>query len=75
MRARIPATVFRFAALCTVALASSIPAVAQGTPEQRAACEGYPDIDCITSCKSSFIIIRFLLVLETSTCCCNDSCC
>ena len=59
MRARIPATVFGFAALCIVALASSIPAVAQGTPEQRSACEGdaqrlcghcIPDIDCITSC-------------------------
>jgi hypothetical protein len=59
MRARIPATVFGLAALCAVALASSIPAVAQGTPEQRSACEGdaqrlcghcIPDIDCITSC-------------------------
>ena len=59
MRARIPATVFGLAALCAVALASSIPAVAQGTPVQRSACEGdaqrlcghcIPDIDCITSC-------------------------
>ena len=59
MRARIPATVFGLAALCAMALASPIPAVAQGTPEQRSACEGdaqrlcghcIPDIDCITSC-------------------------
>lgn len=37
----------------------SVPAAAQGTPEQRAACEGdaqrlcghcIPDVDCITSC-------------------------
>ena len=59
MRARIPATVFGLAALWAMALTSPIPATAQGTLEQRAACEGdaqqlcghcIPDIDCITSC-------------------------
>jgi hypothetical protein len=59
MRVRIPATVFGLAALCAMALTSPIPATAQGTLEQRAACEGdaqrlcghcIPDIDCITSC-------------------------
>ncbi len=58
MQTRIPATLFGFAALWTVTLAT-VPAAAQGTPEQRMACEGdaqrlcghcIPNVDCITSC-------------------------
>jgi hypothetical protein len=54
-------TFCRFAALTIIwtAAVMSIPAAAQGTPEQRAACEGdaqrlcaqyIPDIDRITAC-------------------------
>jgi hypothetical protein len=47
-----------FAAMCALALIS-VPAAAQGTPEQRAACQGdaqrlcgqfIPDVDRITAC-------------------------
>src|SRR6266446_3321289 len=51
-------TLLAFAAVWAVALMSN-PAAAQGTPEQRAACQGdalllcgqcIPDVNCITSC-------------------------
>jgi hypothetical protein len=50
--------IIALATLCALDLIS-IPAAAQGTPEQRAACEGdaqrvcghcIPDVNCITSC-------------------------
>jgi len=49
-----------FAAVCALALVS-VPGAAQGTPEQRAACQGdaqrlcgqfIPDVDRITACMT-----------------------